>query len=190
MRHSPTLVVSGVPSTVTGSDPPRRARSRTPLCREGSYWAFSDFDGVGSDHAHEAWYTESNDHDYSGLSLGLEFDVDLEEISDEQSIRYFVQEMAMSAAAMKKRSAEVSERYLSYEEKEMFRVAKRAEWSQWISNDVVELITRKGIDPRKRVEDTPDSPKKAKARLVIVTPIWANSRLRPQLCLDRGDMLF
>ena len=177
-QHGPTPVVSNVPATVTGVDPPRRGRSRTPPPREGSYWAFADFDGVGSDHANEAWYTESDDHDYSGLSLGLEFDVDLEEIRDEASIRYIVQEMAMSAAAMKKRSAEVSERYLSYEEKEMFRVAKQAEWSQWISNDVVELISRKGIDPRrvigcrwvltwKRVEDTPNSPKKAKARLVI-----------------------
>ena len=122
--------------------------------------------------------TESRDHEYSGLSLGLEFDVDIEEIQDENSIRYILQEMCLNATAMKKRGAEVVERYLNPEEKEMFRTAKRAEWSQWIGNEVVELISRKGIDPKrviscrwvltwKRVEDTPNSPKKPKARLVI-----------------------
>ena len=86
--------------------------------------------------------------------------------------------MCLSAAAMKKRGAEVVGKYLDSEEKEMFRVAKKAEWSQWIGNEVVDLLSRKGIDPRrvissrwvltwKRVEDTPDSPKKVKARLVI-----------------------
>ena len=178
-EHGPTPVDSEVPPTVTTGDVPKgRARSRTPPPREGSYLAFSDFEGACSDHVSEAWFSESRDHEYSGLSLGLEFDVDLDEIQDENSIRYILQDMCLSATAMKKRGAEVVEKYLDPEEKEMFRVAKKAEWSQWIGNEVVDLLSRKGIDPRrvissrwvltwKRIEDTPNSPKKAKARLVI-----------------------
>ena len=141
-------------------------------------WAVTDFEGDPSDHAQEGWFTDSLEHDYSGRSIGLEFDVDLDEIEDEQSVVYIVREMCMNAAALRKRHAEVNERHLNQEEKEMFRAAKRAERSQWIGNDVVELISRHGVDPRrvissrwvltwKRVEETPNSPVKPKARLVI-----------------------
>ena len=178
-QQGPTPVVSQVPPTVTtGEASSRRVRSRTPPPREGSYLSFADFEGASSDHVHEGWYSESQDHEYSGLSLGLEFNVDIDEIQDESSVRYILQGMCLSAAAMKKRGAEVVEKYLNEEEKAMFRTAKHAEWSQWVGNEVVELISRKGIDPRrvissrwvltwKRVEDTPGAPKKPKARLVI-----------------------
>ncbi|CAE7782803.1 unnamed protein product, partial [Symbiodinium pilosum] len=64
---------------------------------------------------------------------------------DESSIRYILQEMCLSAAAMKKRGAEVVEKYLNEEEKAMFRTAKHAEWSQWVGNEVVELISRHAV---------------------------------------------
>ena len=170
------IVQRGVEDKGSGSS--RRVRSRTPPPRAESFLAFADFDGDPSDHVAEAWFTDSLDHDYSGLSLGLEFNVDLEEIQDEGSINHIIKEMCMSAAALKKRQAEVVEKYLEPEEKAMFREAKKAEWSQWVGNEVVELLSRKGIDPKriissrwvltwKRTEDTPNSPKKAKARLVI-----------------------
>ena len=159
-----------------------RARSRTPSRnpppREGSFWAYSDFQGQGSDHVEEGWYTSSREHDYNGTSIGLEFDIDLEEIRDEESILFIIREMCFSAAAAQKRRVEVSERSLDATERQMFREAKRAEWSQWVNNDVIELISRRGIDPKrvissrwvltwKRVDETPDSARKPKARLVI-----------------------
>ena len=162
-----------------------RARSRTPsrpsrnpAPRESSFWGFADFEGQCSDHAVESWFEESPDHDYVGMSVGLEFDVGLDEIRDDTSIVHILREMCLSAAAAKKRRVEVSERSLDASEKAMFREAKRAEWSQWVSNEVVELLSRRGIDPRriissrwvltwKRVDETPSSPVKAKARLVI-----------------------
>ena len=133
-----------------------RARSRTPsrpsrnpAPRETSFWSFSDFEGQCSDHATESWFDESPDHDYVGMSVGLEFDVGLDEIRDDQSIVHILREMCLSAAAAKKRRVEVSERSLDASEKAMFREAKRAEWAQWVSNDVVELLSRRGIDPRR-----------------------------------------
>ena len=65
------------------------------------------------------------------------------------SVCYLVREMALNASMARKRAVEVSERHLTPEEKEMFRAAKAAEWSQWISNDVVELVSRYGVDPRR-----------------------------------------
>ena len=60
----------------------------------------------------------------------------------------------------------------------MFRFSKKAEWSQWVSNDVVQLLSRHGIDPNRTISsrwvltcksasDVPDGPRKPKARLVI-----------------------
>ena len=169
-------------STVhTGQESQPRGRSRSPPPREGSYLSFSDFPGLPSDHPAEAWFTESPDHDYDGVSIGLSFDVDLDEIRDELSICHLVREMALNASIARKRAIEVNERRLSPEEKSMFRAAKAAEWSQWVSNDVVELISRYGVDPKRIIasrwvltwksvpgEDHggPDG-SKAKARLVI-----------------------
>ena len=152
--------------------------SRNPPPREGSFWAYSDFQGQGSDHVEEGWYTSSREHDYNGTSIGLEFDIDLEEIRDEESILFIIREICFSAAAAQKRRVEVSERSLDATKRQMFREAKRAEWSQWVNNDVIQLISRRGIDPKrvissrwvltwKRVDETPDSARKPKARLVI-----------------------
>ena len=172
----------GLPSTVvTGAEGVRgaRGRSRTPPPREGSFLSIADFEGAPSDHVSEAWFSQSCEHDYSGSSIGLEFDVELSEIQSEQSIVHVIREMCYSAAAMKKRNAEVKERFLDSHEKAMFRTAKMAEWSQWVNNDVVDLISRHGIDPKRIISsrwvltwkavDSPASKEthKAKARLVI-----------------------
>ena len=142
---------SQVPPTVrTGEGSNTRTRSRSPPPpREGSFLSFSDFEGSPSDHSQEAWFTESQEHDYVGMSVGLSFDVELDEIQDEMSICYLVREMVFNASMARKRAVEVSERRLTSEEKEMFRAAKSAEWSQWVSNDVVELISRYGVDPKR-----------------------------------------
>ena len=171
---------SGLPTVRTGIETNRRARSRTPPPpRESSFFGFTDFPGEPSDHVHQSWYTDSAEHDYSGTSIGLEFDVWLDEIQNEESIQHVVRDMCFNAAAVRKRNTEVNERYLTPDEKEMFRAAKGAEWSQWLNNDVVELISRSGIDPRrvissrwvltwKPVDEAKDpDTKKAKARLVI-----------------------
>ncbi|CAE7302350.1 RE1, partial [Symbiodinium microadriaticum] len=171
-------------STVLRGDESRgsRARSRTPSrnppARESSLWAFADFEGDAADHAAEAWYSESKEHDYSGLALGVEFDVDFEELENDESIRHIIKELCFDATAVHKRKAEINERYLTASEKQMFREAKRAEWSQWVANEVVELLSRRGVDPQrvissrwvltwKHVGDQPDGEKRAKARLVI-----------------------
>ena len=60
----------------------------------------------------------------------------------------------------------------------MLRCAKKAERSQWVSNDVVGLMSCRGIDPKriissrwvltwKSASETPNAPKKPQARLVI-----------------------
>ena len=155
-----------------------RTPSRNPKPRNTSFWAFSDFEGQSSDHVSDGWYEGSQDHEYVGTAIGLEFDVDLEEIHDDESIAHIVREMCWSAAASQKRRFEVVERSLTPEEKTMFREAKHAEWSQWVSNDVVELISRRGIDPKriissrwvltwKAVDGGPPDSKRPKARLVI-----------------------
>ncbi|CAE7766960.1 GIP [Symbiodinium sp. CCMP2592] len=139
-----------VPPTVrTGLESEPRPRSRSPPPREGSFLSFSDFDGMPSDHSLEAWFSESQEHDYEATSVGLEFDVWLDEIQDEMSVCYLVREMALNASMARKRAVEVSERHLTAQEKAMFRAAKAAEWSQWVGNDVVELISRHGVDPRR-----------------------------------------
>ena len=153
----------------------RRARSRTPA-REGSLWSFDDFEGEPSDHVHYTWFAQAQEHDYVGKAVGLEFDVELAELEDELSIVHIVREMCLNASVARKRNIEVREKQLTSEEREMFRHAKKSEWSQWISNDVVELIFRRGIDPKrvissrwvltwKPVDEDPGV--KAKARLVI-----------------------
>ena len=175
-----TLSSSSDPPLMTvGQSQSRRARSRTPPPRESSLWAYRDFEGNPSDHVSEGWgFMESREHEYSGKSIALQFDKDLEEIVDGTPNVHIVKEMCLNAAMLRNRQAEVNERYLQPDEREMFRAAKKTEWSQWRSNDVVELISRHGIDPHriissrwvltwKRVEETPNSPVKAKARLVI-----------------------
>ena len=155
-----------------------RTPSRNPPPKESSFWAFSDFEGQAADHVQEGWFEESVEHDYAGVSIGLEFDIDVDELETDESIAHIVREMCYSAVAAQKRRVEVVERYLDAGEKEMFRQAKKAEWSQWVSNDVVELLSRRGIDPKriissrwvltwKNVDDQPDGAKKPKARLVI-----------------------
>ena len=176
-----SLVREGLPTVRTGLESRSRVRSRTPPPRESSYLSFADFDGEPSDHSQEAWFTESLEHDYEGTSIGLSFDVELDEIQDEMSVCYLIRELAFNASMARKRAVEVSERRLNPEEKEMFRVAKAAEWSQWVNNDVVELISRYGIDPKRIIAsrwvltwksvpgETHAGPggTKAKARLVI-----------------------
>ena len=121
----------------------------TPPPRESSYLSFAYFVGKPSDQSQEAWFTESQEHDYEGTSIGLSFDVELDEIQDEMSVCYLIRELALNASMARRRAVEVSERRLTAEEKEMFRVAKAAEWSQWVNNDVVELISRYGVDPKR-----------------------------------------
>ena len=178
----PAAVSPAVLRSTEASSSEVRHRSRTPIRnpppRETSLWAFADFEGGAADHVADAWYNESCEHDYVGMSVGLEFDVELSELESDESIVHIVREMCFNAAAAQKRKAEVSERHLTSTEKEMFRQAKRAEWSQWISNDVVELLSRRGIDPKrvissrwiltwKNVGDQPNGEKRPKARLVI-----------------------
>ena len=176
-----SLVSEGLPTVRTGQESKSRVRSRTPPPRESSFLSFSDFLGEPSDHSQEAWFTKSQEHDYESTSIGLSFDVELDEITDELSICYLVRELALNASMARKRAVEVTERHLTSEEKEMFRVAKAAEWSQWVNNDVVELISRYGVDPKRiiasrwvltwksvpgEVHAGPNG-SKAKARLVI-----------------------
>ena len=183
-ERGPSHSVRGESSTVltgaeqVGTRTRSRTPSRNPVPRATSFWAYSDFEGLESDHVSEGFFESSMEHDYAGMSIGLEFDVEIDELQSDESIAYILREMCWSAAAVQKRKAEVSERTLNEEEKAMFREAKKAEWSQWISNDVVELISRKGIDPRrvissrwvltwKSVEGQAPGAKKPKARLVI-----------------------
>ena len=175
-------VTGTVPATVVqGGEPRSRARSRTPPPREGSFLSIADFSGAPTDHVQESWFTESQEHDYDGHSIGLSFNVGIEELQDEMSVVHIVREMAFNASMARRRAIEVTERRLNSEEREMFRTAKRAEWSQWLSNDVVELISRFGVDPRRIIESrwvltwksvpgevySGPGGTKAKARLVI-----------------------
>ena len=176
-----SLVDEVRPTVRTGQESRSRVRSRTPPPRESSLLSYADFLGEPSDHSQESWFSESREHDYEGTSIGLSFDVELDEIKDEMSTCYLVRELALNASMARKRAVEVSERHLTSDEKEMFRVAKAAEWSQWVNNDVVELISRYGIDPKRIIasrwvltwksvpgeEHAGPNGSKAKARLVI-----------------------
>ncbi|OLQ04352.1 hypothetical protein AK812_SmicGene12587 [Symbiodinium microadriaticum] len=104
-------------TVTTGRESSARGRSRTPPPRAGSMLAYADFEGEASDHVEAGWFTESVDHDYSGVSIGVEFDMELDEIQDEQSVLFVIRELCWSAAAARKRNAEVVEKYLSADEK-------------------------------------------------------------------------
>ena len=131
----------------------------------------------------EAFYT-TPDHGYVKKAIEIALEVDLAEVLESDGphgLRQYIHDVFLTSNA-KRKKVEVNERYLTLEEKRMFREAKKKEWMSFIENNVVELAVRTGIDPLRIVgsrwvltwkttdsEKTPGQKSKVpKARLVLL----------------------
>ena len=125
-------------------------------------------------HLADAFFS-TEDHSYGKNALEITIDFDTWEIlSDDFNIQTVLKD-AFATSQTAKRKIEVTERFLTSDEKLQFRKAKVKEWNSFVENKVVELASRLGVDAKRIIGSRwvltwkkVDGGKTAKARLVLL----------------------
>jgi hypothetical protein len=99
-------------------------------------------------HVEEAFFATPGD-DYLKEAVEISLDVFAEELTQVRGLERAI-EACYATSVAKKRKVEVRLKGLDDKEKLAFRGAKKKEFSQWLSNKVLELASTRGI-PRSRI---------------------------------------
>jgi hypothetical protein len=117
--------------------PPREARdSRSRSPRRAAMF-------VEEDDSNYPQIDEMPDHDYLGDALEVTLPGTFDEVCASQTMQETIEACFAASAIQKKRAkSEVVWRKLSDPEKKLFRDAKCKEWTAWLNNKVIEMVSR------------------------------------------------